>query len=709
MECSSPSSYSCLPFWHPVNARSASSTAAPSELPSPPLDVRRKSQEQQRVTVKLGDIYKVRSQPFNLSSLQDPSPGPLPALSVWHHVRSDSDSSSSSSSSPSALSSEAFEQVSDLLIPMSVTKKPLGTRLGKKRGWVTFYKRGLISSTSLAQWIGQSRELFCQTIPEGRLSEKVTCKQELSHGRIEEEQRMDADSQNYYYHMSSDNTVASLAAPPKLPPSTGSSCSTLTATPRTATSISSRSSSRSFFGGSPVSPKSTVLHFFMLLHGMSPPGFSNDTTEHWSGLIRRILFDFPSPPCHQDPHILFWAPSYRRETAKSIGSCVSLVLTQLTEELSALLPRFDSIRLYAIGHSLGGVVLRCIFDRNPVMPAAALSALQQESCQKCSKCSSAEPGKATAPVEDLCSRAAADTVLHEDEQGGGCQQSKSSPQACASGCSVCRLCRLYEDFQGLLNSSNLHLDSAVTLCSPHAGAYKTKGFLKVPAKYASYVKWYRGRYTMAMELRNTDRLQLLKTLAEHEMRGESWLMRKASSFACAAHGPPDTVPISQHEVSSAATTDEVAGPPKRFHRVLFYGVLLSDWFVSAESALATACKVEESDAARMAIRDPMTPYRFVPELDQAVAQAIVVVERRRKEQVKVAQQILLTLECCTDLERYLVSMPRDSGLSATSPHGAIKGSPSIVTSANEKIVWNKAEKTLIHISKEILRHVDRQA
>ncbi|KFG59163.1 hypothetical protein TGRUB_205200 [Toxoplasma gondii RUB] len=60
-------------------------------------------------------------------------------------------------------------QADDIVIPLHVTKAVFGTSLRRKKGWVTWYdsRTHRLSSTSMGQWVAESRALFLLSLREG--------------------------------------------------------------------------------------------------------------------------------------------------------------------------------------------------------------------------------------------------------------------------------------------------------------------------------------------------------------------------------------------------------------------------------------------------------------------------------------------------------------------------------------------------------------
>ncbi|KEP61974.1 UNVERIFIED_CONTAM: hypothetical protein HHA_205200 [Hammondia hammondi] len=60
-------------------------------------------------------------------------------------------------------------QADDIVIPLHVTKAVFGTSLRRKKGWVTWYdsRTHLLSSTSIGQWVAESRALFLLSLRAG--------------------------------------------------------------------------------------------------------------------------------------------------------------------------------------------------------------------------------------------------------------------------------------------------------------------------------------------------------------------------------------------------------------------------------------------------------------------------------------------------------------------------------------------------------------
>lgn len=162
---------------------------------------------------------------------------------------------------------------SPTVIPTSVTTKAFGRRPQRKGGWVTFYKRGVLASTSLLQWRVQSRHEFYRHLREVVENDNST---KCTNNVVTKPDAITITSSN-------------------------STTSATTTTPTAAKTFGTQNRSTlpikaaHSIGASPSPP--SVLHLFVLLHGMSPPAVSVDTTEHWSSLIDKILSSFP-PDTH---------------------------------------------------------------------------------------------------------------------------------------------------------------------------------------------------------------------------------------------------------------------------------------------------------------------------------------------------------------------------------------------------------------------------
>ncbi|PFH35496.1 hypothetical protein BESB_051470 [Besnoitia besnoiti] len=130
-------------------------------------------------------------------------------------------------------------------------------------------------------------------------------------------------------------------------------------------------------GGALSRSLARTLYVFVFLHGLAPPGVDSDVTENWGNLIAALLEKFPESDLQtrraEQPMVLTWAFTYRRETFQSIGACMEALVPALTNELATLLPFFDTVHVTGVGHSMGGLIWRFLLDKKlkdlPLFPS----------------------------------------------------------------------------------------------------------------------------------------------------------------------------------------------------------------------------------------------------------------------------------------------------------------------------------------------------
>lgn len=527
-----------------------------------------------------------------------------------------------------------------------------------------------------------------------------------------------------------------------------------------------------------------VLYLFVLMHGMSPPALlQTDVVENFGNLIATILERFPAklqpspqlgslPPSTEAANappssasascptsqpsvvsaagaagdassataapesrtapqgvdgsppasLLFIIYSYRAATWQSVAACMARIVPRLSAELKVLLDNWDEIQLFAVGHSLGGLLWRFVLLRR----------LQQ--------------------------------LVYPDN---GKQNRKHPSETTAPEC--------YSHLLNCLQHPNLHLKTFCTLASPHVGAYKSSAvYRSMPRAVAGLRFLPNSQYAQELLLHNDK--GFLAALAAEERAGRSHLtfpFPKAQEDACSSEtsrrasltlrsmhsgsanvdkrlkeepekqkqtgkGNPDALrqqmlqkeaaaegdekPPSDHPPVGLEDTPETRDVPgevpvlaiNRFEKVILYGILETDWIVSANSALATAVDLRRTPEGKLALENPMYPIHVESAIclspctltnpassDAGNSKYFGSSNPSKSIELILAQQHIDVFNHVSNIGRYIVYIPQNPLFLA--PHSTLKGSPCVVTEAEQKKMRREAAPILEHVTAHLLQ------
>ncbi|OEH77196.1 hypothetical protein cyc_02252 [Cyclospora cayetanensis] len=311
--------------------------------------------------------------------------------------------------------------------------------------------------------------------------------------------------------------------------------------------------------------------------------------------------------------LLFLIYSYRDATWQSVAACMARIVPLLADELQVLLQHWDEVRLFAVGHSLGGLLWRFVMLRR----------LQQLLFPPSNK-------QATGPAKK------------------------------ASAVPDC-----YNTLLKALQHPKLRLETFCTLASPHVGAYKSSAvYRSMPRAVAGLRFLPNSNYAQDLLLQSDK--GVLAALAEEERAGRSHMtypFSMSQDDACSAKMFQQSSGILNFQPSTGKNTSKIfqeqgnttnepqqhgrtrvlascgqtsqsatlSSPPQafeaarethvvpgevpilavnRFKRVVLYGIYETDWIVSANSALATAADLRKTPEGRVVTQRPMYPVRL---------------------------------------------------------------------------------------------------
>lgn len=448
-----------------------------------------------------------------------------------------------------------------------------------------------------------------------------------------------------------------------------------------------------------------------------------------------------SSPISGPARLLFVCYSYRKETWKSIDACISTIVPLLSQELGAHFSSWDEVRLYAVGHSLGGLLWRFLL----------LTRLQN----------------VVHSVENLTRRG--DTQMEHQRH----------------------MARIdYKEFNELLEHHRLKLVVLCTLASPHLGAFKSSLIYRsMPEAIAGLKCLPNSHYAQDLLLRSNE--GLLATLATEELAGRSHLtfptarctrsIRSLSGtnplWGCNASGVPsvkervigrrdqsrilaDSVPSQSTNkeentgcsgftsgdqelirlvgdrsggnttsvrcsARGASVTSACTQPPtaNRFERVLLYGILETDWIVSIQSALATMEDIRRSKEGCKAIKRPMHPvcvnnitkglqwtscsqqggrcFGINESLGITNSKTPGTAGRNRNIELHLARKHIHVFDHLCSIDRYAVYIDQNPVFLA--PHGLLKGYSAVVSKDRQEHILREAKPLLTHIALHIMK------
>ncbi|XP_026193208.1 uncharacterized protein LOC113147302 [Cyclospora cayetanensis] len=415
--------------------------------------------------------------------------------------------------------------------------------------------------------------------------------------------------------------------------------------------------------------------------------------------------------------LLFLIYSYRDATWQSVAACMARIVPLLADELQVLLQHWDEVRLFAVGHSLGGLLWRFVMLRR----------LQQLLFPPSNK-------QATGPAKK------------------------------ASAVPDC-----YNTLLKALQHPKLRLETFCTLASPHVGAYKSSAvYRSMPRAVAGLRFLPNSNYAQDLLLQSDK--GVLAALAEEERAGRSHMtypFSMSQDDACSAKMFQQSSGILNFQPSTGKNTSKIfqeqgnttnepqqhgrtrvlascgqtsqsatlSSPPQafeaarethvvpgevpilavnRFKRVVLYGIYETDWIVSANSALATAADLRKTPEGRVVTQRPMYPVRLKSATANSACTIIFRSPRHHRSckygirnstskcntELLLAQQHIDVFNHVSFIERYLVYIDQNPLFLA--PHATIKGSPCIVTVAEQRKMRKEAAPILEHVAAHIL-------